>query len=449
MSSAVYWCERALVDGIIDEGVVVTIENGRFGSVHGGVSAPPDGSIRLRGVTIPGLANAHSHAFHRALRSRTQSGGGTFWTWRQLMFSAAQRLDPDLYHRLARATLAEMALAGITVVGEFHYLHHQPDGTPYAEANAMGSALLAAASEAGVRMTLLDTLYLYGGLDTTGYRPVEGVQARYADQTADTWANRVNELEAGPGQQIGAAIHSVRAVDPGSMRAVVDWADQRSAPIHAHVSEQPAENEQCVGYHRTTPTGVLDEVGALGPHFSAVHATHLSDGDVQAMAASGGGVCVCPTTERDLGDGIGPTAQLAAAGVDMSLGSDSHAVIDLLEEARGLELDERLRSGERGVHSPTELLSMATVHGHAALGWADAGRIAPGCRADLVTIRLDSVRTAGTTTDTAAEAVVFAASAADVSNVIVDGRSIVVDGKHVSIDVATELHASIVDLMDE
>ena len=447
MSGTTYWCELARLDDRVRADVSLTVEDGRFTAIEAAVPAPPD-AVRLSGLTIPGLANAHSHAFHRALRGRTQSGSGSFWTWRDTMYRAAERLDPDRYHRLARATFAEMALAGITVVGEFHYLHHQPDGTPYANPNAMGEALLAAADEAGIRITLLDTLYLHGGLTADGYMPTEGVQRRYDDGDAASWAERVDRLSPSPTARIGAAIHSVRAVDPDAMRVAAAWADQYDAPLHAHVSEQQAENAQCLAHHGTTPTGLLRGVGVLGDRCTAVHATHLDDADIAAYSAAGASVCLCPTTERDLGDGIGPSATLADAGVTMVLGSDSHAMIDLLAEARAVELDQRLRTEGRGVHPPSSLLGMATVHGHAVLGWDDAGMISPGSRADLVTISLDSVRTAGGSADTAIETAVFAASAADVTHVVVDGTAVVTDGRHDTIDVAAQLRESIEEVMD-
>ncbi len=427
MTEGSYWCELALVDDRILADVAITVADGRFTSVEPAATAP-SGATRRYGLTVPGLANVHSHAFHRALRSRTQVDGGTFWTWRELMYRAAERLDPDRYHRLARATFAEMAVAGITAVGEFHYLHHQADGTPYAEPNAMGEALLAAADDAGIRITLLDTLYLHGGLGAAGYEPAEGVQLRYRDADADAWAARASSLRPSSSQRIGGAIHSVRAVDPQSMGAAVAWAATTQAPLHAHVSEQIAENDQCLAHHTRTPTAVLGEAGVLDQTFTAVHATHLTDHDIATLAASGSGVCVCPTTERDLGDGIGPTSRLADAGVSLSLGTDSHAMIDLFEETRAVELDERLRSRRRGVHTVAELLAMATVNGHRSLGWTDAGAIAIGHRADLVTVALDTVRTAGTTAANAAEAIVFAATAPDVTHVVVDGNSIVADG---------------------
>lgn len=441
-----YFCDLAFVDGQVREGVLVTELDGRFVSVEPGADRG-DNSVHLRGLTLPGLANAHSHAFHRALRSRTQADRGSFWTWRDLMYLAAERLDPENYHRLARATFAEMTLAGITSVGEFHYVHHQPDGTPYDDPNAMGEALLAAADEAGIRITLLDTLYLHGGLGPDGHSAVAGAQRRYSDRTADAWVERVERLSPGANQQLGAAIHSVRAVDPGAMKIAAGWAERRQAPLHAHVSEQRAENEQCRAHHGTTPTGVLHDAGVLDDRFSAVHATHVSPEDVRTLAAGGSTVCLCPTTERDLGDGLGPTGELARAGLAMALGSDSHAVIDHFEECRALEVDERLRSEQRGIHSAPELLTMATSAGHRSLGWSDAGSLSPGSRADLVTVDLDSVRGAGSTAATALEAAVFAATAADVTTVVIDGNVVVVERRHRSLDVITELQASITEIM--
>ncbi|MCB0968482.1 MAG: formimidoylglutamate deiminase [Ilumatobacter sp.] len=454
------WCELALIDDRVQPGVTLGIDHGRIGSID--VATEPDDSptdtVRLAGLTVPGLANAHSHAFHRALRSRTQAERGTFWTWRDLMYRAADRLEPDTYRRLARAVYAEMAMAGVTCVGEFHYLHHRPDGTPYDDPNAMGRALLDAAADAGIRITLLDTAYLHGGLDADGHRPAAGVQRRFDDGDVDAWRRRVDRLadeltadepSGGDSRRIGAAVHSVRAVDPDAMRQIGEWAAARSAPLHAHVSEQVAENEACRARHGRTPMAVLADAGLLSERFAAVHATHLTDDDVALLASSGSSVVMCPTTERDLGDGIGPTREFADAGVAMAVGSDSHAVIDLFEEARALELDERLRSRERGIHAAPDLLVMATAEGHRTLGWSDAGSIAVGRRADLVTVRLDSVRTAGVTADAAVEAVVFAASAVDVTDVFVDGRHVVAGARHATIDVETELAATIEELMSD
>jgi formiminoglutamate deiminase len=416
-----WWCEHAWVDGAVASRVLVTATDGVIDSVV--PNRDPEGH-RLRGMVIPGLANAHSHAFHRALRSHTQRGGGSFWTWRQAMYRVADRLTPESYLTLARAVYAEMALTGITAVGEFHYLHHGPGGVAYDDPNAMGHALIQAASDAGIRLTLLDTCYLTAGPDGT---PLDGPQLRFGDGDAEHWAQRVDALAAPSHVIKGAAAHSVRAVPAAQLDTVAAWAAGRDAPLHVHSSEQVAEIEQCIAAYGCTPTALLREHGVLGPRTTAVHATHMTAQDVADMHATATGTCFCPTTERDLGDGIGPAPALLAGPGPFSLGSDSHAVIDLFEEARAVELDERLAGERRGSIPAARLLDAATHDGHTALGW-NAGRIAPGARADLVAVDLASLRTAGG--GATAENVVFAASAADVTDVIVDGRTVVTDRRH-------------------
>jgi formiminoglutamate deiminase len=430
------WCELAWLGGEqADRGVLIELDGERIASVSAGVTPAPSGATSLAGITIPGLANAHSHAFQRALRGRTQLERGDFWTWRRRMYEIAEAIEPDACFALARATFAEMALAGFTAVGEFHYLHHGPGGAQYADPNAMGNALIDAAAAAGLRITLLDSCYLQGGID----RDAEGVQLRFSDGSAEGWSERVNQLEPRPGARIGAAIHSVRAVDPDATTRVAAFAAERSWPLHAHVSEQSAENEDCVAAYGKTPTGVLAEAGALSERFTAVHATHLVAEDFELLGGAGCAACLCPTTERDLADGVGPARRLAESGVRLCLGTDSHAMIDPFEEARAIELDERLESGQRGGHSAAELLRAATAGGCVSIGWPEAGRIAPGALADLVTVGLEGVRLAGTGADHALESVVFAGTAADVRDVIVGGRFVVRDGAHMGLDVAGDL----------
>jgi formiminoglutamate deiminase len=400
-----YLLERAWVDGAVQDDVLVEIEDGRFVSVTPGA----DTGERLRGLTIPGLANCHSHAFHRALRGRTQRGRGTFWTWREQMYDVAARLDPDTYLELATVTYREMVAAGITSVGEFHYLHHQPDGTPYDDPNELGLALIEAARRAGIRITLLDTCYLSSGFG----KPPEGPQVRFSDGDVDAWAERVDALSApSDAVHVGGAYHSVRAVPLDQMRR------HTAAPLHIHLSEQVAENEQCLAAYGMTPTQVFAEAGHLTEGSTLVHATHLTDADVRLIGQARAYACFCPTTERDLGDGIGPSRALHDAGSPLTLGSDSHAVIDLFEEMRAVELDERLATQQRGHWSAAELLDAATRHD--SLGWQETGSIAVGQRADLVTIATDGVRTAGTGADE--HTAVYAAAAEDVTQVVVDGR---------------------------
>ncbi len=440
-----YWLERAWLGtraAPADEsvsGVLVTVDEGRFTGVEAGVAQPPSTAVRLAGLTIPGLANCHSHAFHRALRGRTQRGGGSFWTWREQMYAVAETLTPDSYHELARATYREMAAAGITSVGEFHYLHHGPGGQPYDDPNAMGSALVAAARDAGLRITLLDTCYLASGIGA----PPEGVLRRYSGGDAEAWQSRADRLASGLGGDkdvvVGAAIHSVRAVPRDQMAGVVSWATERSAPLHVHLSEQVAENESCIAAHQMTPTQLLAEEDALGPRTSAVHATHLTPSDIELLGRTGTHACLCPTTERDLGDGIGPARGLDDAGSPLTVGSDSHAVIDLFEEVRAVEMHERLLTQQRGHWRAAELLWAATRDGHRSLGFEEAGRIEVGAHADLVTLDTTTPRTAGT--GAGASTAAFAASAADVVSVIAGGRVVAEQQDHRQIGL--ELDAAI------
>jgi formiminoglutamate deiminase len=407
-----YLLERAWVDGAVHDDVLVEIEDGRFVRVE--VGGQYGAAARLPGLTLPGLANCHSHAFHRALRGRTQRGKGTFWTWREQMYVVAQRLDPDSYFTLARAVYREMVAAGYTCVGEFHYLHHRPGGAPYDDPNAMGLALIAAAEEAGIRIALLDTCYLSSGFGA----PVETAQLRYSDTDAGRWAVRTARLRGNDATVIGAAIHSVRAVPAEQMPAVVEAAEGR--PLHVHVSEQTKENADCMAAYGATPTQLLADHGVLGPLTTAVHVTHLTLDDIRHLGTTRTHACFCPTTERDLGDGVGPSRALQDAGSPLTIGSDSHAVVDPFEELRAVEMDERLNDQARGHWTAAELLGAGTATGHASLGFPDAGEIRVGHRADLVTLDTTTPRTAGTGADE--HTAVFAATAADVTHVLVDGR---------------------------
>ncbi|WP_028651433.1 formimidoylglutamate deiminase [Nocardioides halotolerans] len=414
MSSS-YLLERAWVGGAVHDDVLVEIADGRFASVvltrrnsplSDGVPSGqrqfhrvPGETARLPGLTLPGLVNDHSHAFHRALRGRTQRERGTFWTWREQMYAVAERLEPDTYRALARAAYREMVAAGYTSVTEFHYVHHRPDGTAYASPNAMGDALRQAAEDAGIRITLLDTCYVSSGFGA----PPEGVQRRYSDGDAEAWAARAGD---GP-----AAIHSVRAV-PREQLPVF----RGRAPLHVHLSEQAAENDACLAAYGVTPARLLHEADLLGPGTTVVHATHLTGDDIELLGTTGTRVCITPTTERDLADGIGPARRLHEAGCPVTIGSDSHAVVDPFEELRGLEMDERLATGERGHWTAAELLAVGT-----------AGRgIEVGAEADLVTLDTSTPRTAGTGADE--HTAVFAATAADVSQVVVGGRVVFTRG---------------------
>ncbi|MGP4020399.1 formimidoylglutamate deiminase [Saccharopolyspora sp. 5N708] len=433
-----YWCEWAWLPTGPRQGVLFDVEGGRITAVDA-ARTPPEHAGRLPGMTLPGIANAHSHAFHRALRGWHTGARGTFWTWREQMYQVAAALDPDSYYQLARGVYAEMALAGITCVGEFHYLHHAPGGVRYDDPNAMSRAIAQAAHDVGIRLTLLDTCYLAGGFD----RQLDGVQLRFSDGTAANWADRIDEFTAGSDRvRIGAALHSVRAVPAEEIPEVTGWARNSEAPLHLHLSEQRAENEACLAAHGCTPTQLLESHGALGADVTAVHATHLVASDVALLGGSGTGVCLCPTTEAELADGIGPAAALRAAGSPLSLGSDGHSVIDPFAEAQAVESYQRLDTETRGHFAADELLAIATAAGHRALGWPEAGWLGVGARADFVAIDLDSTRLAGV----APGAVPALARADDVRVVIADGRRIVQDGTHQAIDAARELRDAITAL---
>ena len=392
---------------------------GRIASLRPNV-APTTGDLRL-GTVFPGFANAHSHAFHRLLRGTTHADGGDFWQWRDSMYHLAGLLDPALMFLVARAVFAEMLVSGYTAVGEFHYLHHRVNGSPYLPAHAMERAIADAAREVGIRLVLLDACYLDGAIE----RPLSSEQKRFGDATAAHWLARWRALRPvieDEGVTLGAAIHSVRAVSPSAMAEIRD-ALGADTPLHIHVSEQPKENSDCVAEYGETPIGVLATLGMLSSRLSIIHATHLTDADRADISASGCTVVMCPTTEADLGDGIGPAFDLAARGTPLAIGSDQNAVIDPLLELRSLEAGERLASGRRGRFAPAALLAAGTAAGYASLG-ISRSILANGDPCDLVELNPASRRTVGS----APAQLLLSASASDVQRVIVGGAVVAENG---------------------
>ena len=416
-------CAVLVRPGSVATGVrIETDAAGRIASIRDRVD-PLAGDLLL-GTVLPGFANAHSHAFHRLLRGTTHADGGDFWQWRDSMYRVAGLLDPALMFLVARAAFAEMLVSGYTAVGEFHYLHHRVDGAPYAPAHSMEIAIAQAAREVGIRLVLLDTCYLDGGIGQS----LAPEQRRFSDGSAAGWLDRWHALRAAietDGVTLGAAVHSVRAVTPTAM-AEIRNALGREIPLHIHVSEQPQENTDCVAAYGDTPVGVLAGLEMLDSRLSIVHATHLTPADRALVSASGCTVVMCPTTEADLGDGIGPAFALADAGTPIAIGSDQNAVIDPLLELRGLEAGERLSSGRRGRFSPAALLEAGSSSGYASLG-ISRHLLTPGDPCDLVELDPSSPRTIGS----AVGQLILSATASDVRRVIVGGE-IVADGGRLS-----------------
>ncbi|GAA3289346.1 formimidoylglutamate deiminase [Arthrobacter citreus] len=427
-----FWCEQGWVNGAVVPGVRLEVDGA--GVVAGTETGVPgqDGDCRLSGVTFPAASNAHSHAFHRILRGRTHAGGpGSFWTWREQMYEAAGALTPELYEQLATAVFAEMVATGFTSVAEFHYVHHHPDGSAYggpgSEEHAMERALARAAVATGIRLTLLDTCYLAGGFGV----PLNGRQQRFGDRDAQGWLDRLASLrkafaaEFDPAQvSVGAALHSVRGVPEAALPTIAAGLPD-GIPLHIHLSEQPAENAACLQATGLTPTMLLQKHGLIGPRLSAVHATHLTGEDITVLGEAGATVVMCPTTEADLADGIGPAARLQAAGARIALGTDQHAVVDPFLEMRALEHGERLSSGERGRFGPAELHAAVSSAGARAQDRPEPG-LEPGMVCDLMCVDPSSIRTAGSRPGQLA----LAATAADVHTVVVGGRILARNGQH-------------------
>ncbi|MCI4012197.1 formimidoylglutamate deiminase [Brevibacterium sp. ZH18] len=454
-----FWCESAWVDGKVATGVLLTAdETGTLTSVETGIDTPPTIAEVVPGFTLPGGVNAHSHAFHRILRGRTHGDGGTFWTWREVMYSVAAKLTPESYETVARAVFAEMLAGGYTSVGEFHYVHHAPDGTPYGGDNeesarprgdvsardeprthAMERALARAAASAGLRIRLLDTCYLTSGIDTE----LSAEQARFGDGTIDGYMDRhaalseafATEFPIGaPGESfvhVGSAIHSIRAVPAANLPRFAEL----DGPVHVHLSEQPAENEASQAAYGTTPTQVLARSGVVASNLSAVHATHLSDEDIATLGGAEANIVMCPCTEADLADGIGPARELADAGATISLGSDQHVVLDALRETQGMEAGERLRSGQRGRFSPAELIESLTTGGARSLD-LPVGELAVGKACDFIAVATDSMRTFGSV----GEQIILSATSADVHMTVSGARVRVRDGVHAELGSIPDLY---------
>jgi formimidoylglutamate deiminase len=436
-----YQPDLLLAGGQVHEGACLSVSGGAVVAV--GAPAPGAERIRLAGkAVLPGLVSAHSHSFQRAIRGRTQvrhPGKSDFWSWRHAMYQAAALLDPEDVRAVARMAFHEMARAGITAVGEFHYLSREPSGRPYGDPELLAKEVIGAAREVGIRIALLRTAYARGGAGLAAAPE----QLRFVDGSADEVVESLLRLEeftkSDPGTTLGVAPHSVRACPAGWIGTLASEASRRGWPLHVHVSEQPAEVEQCRAEHGLTPVELLERLGALGPATTAVHAIHLTPGDIEALGRTGTTVCACPTTERDLGDGVVPADELLRAGAGLALGTDSNVQIDLLEEARSLEGNLRLVRRERGLLAPAggegrldalaiRLYGFASRGGMRSLG-LPGGTLAPGEPADFLSVDLEDPSIAGASSGDLLPAVVFSAARATVRDVVVGGAAIVTDGE--------------------
>lgn len=408
-------------------------------------AAEVEDPIRLKNrALLPGLVNAHSHAFQRVIRGRTerrsQNTNDSFWTWREQMYTAANRLTPEDIYAASRMAFLEMALSGITSVGEFHYIHHAPDGSRYADRNLIEREVIRAAHDVGLRIALLRVAYARAGYQ----RAPDPLQIRFIEDTPEEYLASLEELLAAPELQsgeawVGVAPHSVRAVPLAYLKTIIEFATTRGLVVHMHVAEQTAEVEACIEEYGRSPVALLDTEGLLSKRFTAVHAIHVTPKAVSALARGRANVCACPTTERNLGDGVVPVDAYFKAGVTVSLGSDSQTQIDLLEDARELEYHLRLQQTARNVLAPLDeidesalarrLFACATISGATSIG-CDGGTLEPGASADFFTVDLDDPSIAGSTTENLLANIVFSLSRTAVKDVVVGGKRIVADGRH-------------------
>jgi formimidoylglutamate deiminase len=387
---------------------------------------------------LPALVNVHSHSFQRAIRGRTEhrtpAGRDTFWTWREAMYHAAIRLTPDDIYHVARMAFAEMLLSGIATVGEFHYLHHAPDGTPYQERNLLAERVLCAARETGIRIALHRTAYVRAGWQ----KPPNPGQARFITPSVDDFIRDTDDLHAAilrtgdSGRAwVGVAPHSVRAVPLPYLLETVRYARLQHMNVYMHVAEQPAEVQACQTEHAMRPLELLHHYEILDPNFTGVHAIHITDDEIRSLAETGARVCACPTTERNLGDGIGPVPQLASRGVRICFGTDSNVQINLLEDARQLEYHVRLKQLERAVLAEdtnpealaARLFTYATRGGADSLG-VPAGSLDPGRLADFFTFNLNDPSIAGAGPESLLTNILFSAERTAIREVYVGGRPV-------------------------
>jgi formimidoylglutamate deiminase len=461
---------RAWLPELIYEGgrlkrdtAILCDEVGRIDRTASG--AEVEDPIRLKDrVLLPGLINAHSHAFQRVIRGRTEyrtaNSKDSFWTWREMMYSAAARLTPEDVYDASRMSFLEMALSGITTVGEFHYLHHAPDGSPYDDPNLLAKEVVRAANDVGLRIALLRVAYARSGYETE----TNPQQARFIETNPEVYLKNVEQLMADLDRGsspiasdmawVGVAPHSVRAVPLAYLKEIIGFANERKLPTHMHVAEQQAEVSACIEEYGRSPVALLATEGLLSERFTGVHSIHVSPKAIAMMAEARAMVCACPTTERNLGDGILPADGYFKQGVRVALGTDSQVQIDLLEDARELEYHLRLQRMERAVLDPSRsptiregsrpeetlanarasdlaasLFDCATINGAESLQ-CPGGTLEPERAADFFTVDLNDASIAGASADDLLPNIVFSLSRTAVKDVVVGGKRIVEDGRH-------------------
>lgn len=429
------WFEHALLPDGWKTGVAIDIEDGRIASLAAGVPPPP--RAERHWAAVPGVPNLHSHAFQRGMaglaEGAAEAGEGDFWTWRQAMYRFVDRLQPDGLFAIAALAYAEMLEAGFTRVGEFHYLHHDPSGAPYADPAEMASAIAAAAAETGIGLSLLPVYYAHSGF---GGAPPDAGQRRFLSD-CDSYARLLDSSRraiAPLGDAVlGVAPHSLRAVTADAIVAVA--AMLPDAPIHIHVAEQQAEVEASLAWSGRRPVEWLLENAAVDGRWCLVHATHVTPAELRGIARSGAVVGLCPITEANLGDGIFPATDFQAIHGRFGIGSDSNVRIDAAEELRMLEYGQRLERRGRNLLSRPGGSTGASLFDGALLGGAQAlgveAGILPGGAADIVTFRRDDPLFAGGGVETLTDRFIFGGGRGSIDCVWRRGRLVVAGGAHV------------------
>jgi len=424
---------------ISNTGILVD-ETGQIIKLTAHADSPLDKVIELPGKALmSGFVNTHSHSFQRLIRGKSESrivSGKDFWSWRGTMYHAAAQLNPQEIYDVARMAFLEMVLAGTTTVGEFHYLHTSADGRPYEDPNLLSKQVIAAAQSVGLRIVLLRTAYLRSGYEL----PRDPGQTRFFESTHDFLLNMDALVEGFPANsaqvRFGVAPHSIRAVPLPDLEEIAAWSRARKLPLHMHVAEQIAENAACIREYGFTPVELLSRNRVLGPDFTAVHSIHINSSEIEMLSQAEGTICSCPTTERNLGDGVIAADRVMRAGIRVALGSDSQAQIDPLEDARELDYHLRLRDQERAILDQIEgetlasrLFACATVNGARALS-VPTGEFTSGSFADCFTVDLDDLSIAGHSAADLLPITVFSLNRSAIRDVIVNGKVIVCDQQH-------------------